>query len=255
MHVYKNAWGAGVPPAPQTRTRAFLALMAAIVLAVPMLAGADDAVAGSEAVAGTDLHGTWTMTVQGKAPPGKNFGRLTFERDGEETFVVMHGKGGELRGPCQVDGDEIRFEHASPGKTGAVAVFTGRVRGDLMGGALDMGKRGTSAWQAIRDGDEVFDLSGTWTFFQKDLPRDYANRTKLQFSQEGHELVATFTTGDEETVCRGYLDGDAVGGLRIKRPSQRVPIGVRPVKRQTECRRRAILVHDDVDRGAFGDNW
>ena len=176
-------------------------LVAAILIAVPAFAGADD----------LDLSGVWGMTIQGKAPPGKNFGTLTFERDDEGTFVVMHGKGGELRGPCQVDGDQIRFEHTSPGKKGAVAVFTGRVRGDLMGGEVDMGRRGTSAWEAIREGDEVFDLSGTWTFFQQGLPRDYANLTKLQFTQEGPDLVATFSTGDEETVCRGYLDGDAVG--------------------------------------------
>ena len=110
-----------------------------------------------------------------------------------------------------MDGDQLRFEHAPPGKKSSLVVFSGRVRGDLMGGEVDMGPRGKSAWQATREGDEVFDLTGTWTFFQKGLPKDYANLTKLRFSQEGPDLVATFTTGDVETVCRGYLDGERLG--------------------------------------------
>ena len=113
--------------------------------------------------------------------------------------------------PVELEGDEIRFEHAPPGKKASVAVFTGRVHGDLMGGEVDMGKRGKSTWQAIREGDAVFNLSGTWTFFQKGLPRDYTNLTKLHFHQDGVDLVATFTTGDDETVCRGYLDSDVLG--------------------------------------------
>ena len=182
-------------------------VLVAIVLGMPALAEADDAASSSS----PDLSGTWTMTIQGKAPPGKNFASLAFTREGGEISVVMHGKAGELIGAAELDGDRIRFEHAPPGKKASIAVFTGRVRGDLMGGEVDMGKRGASAWQAIREGDEVFDLSGTWTFFQKGLPRDYTNLTKLRFHQDGPDLVATFTTADEETVCRGYLDGDTMG--------------------------------------------
>ena len=173
-------------------------ITAALLLAVPALA--DDA--------GPDLSGSWTMTIQGKAPPGKNFASLAFNGNGE---VTLGGKGGELQATVELDGDEIRFEHTSPGKKASVAVFTGRVEGDLMGGEVDMGKRGKSAWQAIRDGDAVFNLTGTWTFFQKGLPRDYINLTKLHFHQDGPELVATFSTADDETVCRGYLDGDELG--------------------------------------------
>ena len=172
-----------------------------LVLAAAAAAGAGD---------GPDLSGTWTMTIQGKAPPGKGFASLAFDGEGESTVVVLTGKGGELTEPVAIDGDTLRFEHETPGKKAVVAVFTGRVRGDLMGGEVDMGRRGKSAWQAIRQGDGVFDLSGTWTFFQKGLPRDYANLTKLYFSQDGPDLVATFLTGDEETVCRGILAGDRV---------------------------------------------
>jgi hypothetical protein len=179
------------------------------ILRILILAGVLAAAAAAADEAG--LAGTWTMTIEGKTPPGKNFSTLAFEGEGDELAVVMRGKAGELRSACELDGDKIRFEHAPPGKKSSLVVFSGSVHGDLMGGEVDMGQRGTSKWQAIRDGEGVFDLSGTWTFFQKGLPRDYANLTKLRFSQDGSELVATFTTGDVETVCRGHLDGAAVG--------------------------------------------
>lgn len=181
--------------------RRWTSIVVALALAVPAAATAG----------GPDLSGTWTMTIAGKAPPGKNFAHLTFSGEGEELSVTMRGKGGELHGRVEVDGEEIRFQHAPPGKKASVAVFAGRVHGDLMGGEVDMGKRGKSPWQAIREGETVFDLSGTWTFFQKGLPRDYTNLTKLHFHQDGPELVATFTTAGEETVCRGHLDGDTLG--------------------------------------------
>ncbi len=168
--------------------------------------------AAATAAAGeVDFTGTWAMTIQGKTPPGKNYSSLTFERSADTLVVVMQGKGGELRNTATLEGDQLRFEHAPPGKKSSLVVFSGRVRGDLMGGEVDMGKRGTSLWQATREGDGVFDLTGTWTFFQKGLPRDYANLTKLRFHQEGPQLVATFSHGDTETVCEGYLDGDALG--------------------------------------------
>lgn len=159
---------------------------------------------------GVDLAGTWVMTIEGKTPPGKNFSTLSFANEGEDLTVLISGTAGELRGDCTLDGDELSFEHAPPGKKSSVVVFRGSVRGDLMGGEVDMGKRGKSKWQAIRDAEDTFDLSGTWTFFQKDLPRDYTNLTKLRFHQDGPELVATFTTGDVDTVCRGHLDGDTI---------------------------------------------
>ncbi|MCP3956441.1 MAG: hypothetical protein GY719_01170 [bacterium] len=187
------------------RGRNILSLVLAAALAVaPALAGDD----GEGSVA---LDGTWTMTIQGKAPPGKNFASLKFDRQGDETVVIMTGKGGELRSACEANGETLRFEHVTPGKKATIIVFDGRVQGDLMGGEVDMGKRGKSQWQAIREGEGVLDLSGTWTFFQKGLPRDYTNLTKLHFSQQGPNLVATFTTGKEETVCQGYLDGDSLG--------------------------------------------
>ena len=154
------------------------------VLITVLAAGLVSAVA-TAAVGEVDLSGTWAMTIQGKTPPGKNYSSLTFEPSGDALVVVMQGKGGELRNAATLEGDQLRFEHAPPGKKSSLVVFSGRVRGDLMGGEVDMGKRGTSTWQATREGDGVFDLTGTWTFFQKGLPKDYANLTKLRFHQEG----------------------------------------------------------------------
>ena len=99
MHTSKQIW-----------------LAVVLLLAVPAFAESDG---------GPDLSGTWSMTIQGKAPPGKNFASLTFNGQGEETSVTMNGKGGELHGSVEVDGDEIRFEHAPPGKKASVAVFAG----------------------------------------------------------------------------------------------------------------------------------
>ena len=108
-----------------TDNRRWTSIVVALALAVPAAASAG----------GPDLSGTWTMTIAGKAPPGKNFAHLTFSGEGEELSVTMRGKGGELHGRVEVDGEEIRFHHAPPGKKASVAVFAGRVHGDLMGGA------------------------------------------------------------------------------------------------------------------------
>ena len=194
------------------------------------------------------LDGTWTMTIQGKAPPGKNFASLTFERQGEESVVIMKGKAGELRDVYEIDGDELRFEHTPPGKKTTTVVFTGRVRGDLMGGEVDMGKRGKSQWQAIREGDDVLDLSGTWTFFQKGLPRDYINLTKLHFSQQGPDLVATFTTGEDETVCLGHLDGNSVG-FEYSRDTADGTVGAKYVGQVA-----GDMIRGKVDMGAAGQS-
>ncbi len=190
-----------------------------------------------------DLSGTWSMTIQGKTPPGKNFASLTFEG----TTVKMQGKGGELEGALTVDGDQIRFEHAPPGKKVSVAVFIGRVRGDLMGGEVAMGKRGTSAWQAIREGDGVFDLSGSWTFFQKGLPRDYANLTKLHFHQDGPNLVATFTNADTETVCEGHLDGESLGFEYTRQTGDGQTLGASYAAKVS-----GDMIRGEVDMGAGG---
>lgn len=193
-----------------------------------------------------DLSGTWEMTIQGKTPPGKNYSSLTFEDQGGELVVVMRGKGGELRNAATLDGDALRFEHAPPGKKSSLVVFSGRVRGDLMGGEVDMGPRGKSTWEAIREGDSVFDLTGTWTFFQKGLPRDYTNLTKLRFSQEGPDLVATFTTGDEETVCRGFLDGDAIGFEYLRETAKGTAVG------EYSGRVSGDMMSGEVDMGEVG---
>ena len=215
-----------------------IAMLAALLLAAPLFAESDG---------GSDLSGTWTMTIQGKAPPGKNFASLTFDCQGEEGSVAMHGKGGEINAVCQNDGDEIRFEHAPPGKKASVAIFTGRVRGDLMGGEVDMGKRGKSTWQAMRASDGVFNLTGTWTFFQKGLPRDYTNLTKLHFSQDGPNLVATFTTGGDETVCKGYLDGDTLGFEYSRTTGDGETIGAAYSGRVS-----GDMMRGEVDMGAAG---
>ncbi len=221
--------------------RFWTTIVAALLLALPAIAGDG----------GTDLAGNWTMTIEGKTPPGKNFSNLTFEAKGDAVSVTMRGKGGELHGNVEIDGDEIRWEHAPPGKKVSVAVFAGRVHGDLMGGEVDMGKRGKSAWQAVREGGGVFDLTGTWTFFQKGLPRDYTNLTKLHFHQDGPALVATFTTADQETVCRGYLDGESLG-FEYSRTTE----GGETVGGSYEGKISGDMMRGEVDMGVAGkSSW
>ncbi len=218
-------------------------ILLTLILAVPAIILAVPAIAEI----GPDLSGTWTMTIQGKAPPGKNFARLTFERDGQQTSLTMRGKGGEAHSTWETDGEGIRFEHVPSGKKTSAAVFSGRVHGDLMGGEVDMGKRGKSTWQAIREGEAVFNLTGTWTFFQQGLPRDYANLTKLHFHQQGADLVATFTTGDLETVCKGYLDGDSMGF-----EYSRTAAGGEAVEASYTGKVSGDMVRGEVDMGALG---
>ena len=44
----------------------------------------------SEGETEPDLSGTWTMTIQGKTPPGKNYSSLTFEgQDGDLTARIV----------------------------------------------------------------------------------------------------------------------------------------------------------------------
>ncbi len=218
--------------------RVCILITTALVLALPAIAET-----GSE----LDLAGNWTMTIQGKAPPGKNFATISFERRGEQASVTMRGKGGEINGTCEINGNEIRFEHTAPGKKVSVAVFVGRVHGDLMGGEVDMGKRGKSTWQAIREGDSVLDLTGTWTFFQKGLPRDYTNLTKLHFYQEGADLVATFTTGDEATAWGGGLDGQTLGV-----EYSRATAGGDTVGAMYTGKASGDMMRGEVDMGALG---
>ena len=51
-------------------------------------------------------------------------------------------------------------------------------------------------------------MSGFWTSFNQIF---YTMPEYIRDYVDTGDLVATFTTGDVETVCRGYLDGDRLG--------------------------------------------
>ena len=128
------------------------------LLAIVCLLATGSTVSAEEA----DLSGEWTMTMLGKSLTGEKEAMLAFERDGFQLKVAVTSKNGEAIG--YIDGSEIRFYYVRAGKKGdIVAKYTGHVRGDLMGGEVDMGKSGTTVWMARRGSQKKVDLSGTWT--------------------------------------------------------------------------------------------
>ena len=177
-------------------TRCLLFLLAA-TLAAPAHAG------------DMDLSGTWLLEMDGKSPSGEKTATVTFETGADGVVVHMAGKKGTVSCPGTLEGDELTFEYTSPKKK-ATATYRGKIRGELMGGEVEMGSRQV-AWHAHRAQDGVFPLAGTWTFFIDGEPRDYANLTKMTFSQDGPELIVEMTANDMDVECRGTLEGDAIG--------------------------------------------
>ncbi len=178
-------------------TRCLLFLLAAI-LAAPAFA--------TEA----DLTGNWLLEMDGRSPSGEKTATVTFETDGDGIVVRMTGKKGTVECPGTLAGDELTFEYTSPKKK-VTATYRGKVRGELMGGEVDVGSRQIK-WHARRTKDDSgFKFDGTWTFFIEGEPRDYANLTKMTFSQDGPELIVTLTSNDMAVECRGYLEGEEIG--------------------------------------------
>lgn len=159
----------------------------------------------------TDLSGSWTMTMLGKSPTGENEVELTFERDGFNLMVTMTGKKGVVKSIGYIDGHEIRFYYIRPTKKeDFVAKFTGHVLGDLMGGEVDMGKQGITTWKATRGPEQGVDLSGIWTMQMRGDSPSGMHLVKVSFSQEDHNLIATFHGEKSDIECEGSIDGRVI---------------------------------------------
>ena len=155
-----------------------------------------------------DLAGSWAMTILGKSPLGEKEATLTFERDGFKLAVTIQGRKGTTRSIGYVDGNHIRFDHVTPGRKGdQVSKFAGHVRGDLMGGELDMGKQGITTWKATRGPEGEIDLSGTWTLQMRGESPSGLDLVKMTFRQDHHSLVATLQGETSDVECEGYIDG------------------------------------------------
>ncbi|MEJ2084418.1 MAG: hypothetical protein P8Y44_01900 [Acidobacteriota bacterium] len=138
-----------------------------------------------------DLSGTWTMTMLTKSPTGDKTATLTFEQDGFNLAVNMKGASGDVDCVGYIDGKEVRFFCVGPGKKGeTVTKFSGHVRGDLMGGEVDMGKQ-TTTWKATKGEDPTPNLTVSWTLQMMGESPSGLDRAKKTYRQEVHILVVT----------------------------------------------------------------
>lgn len=149
------------------------------------------------------------MTILGSSPIGDKEAELSFERQEFNLQVSLTGaKAGSIQSVGYVDGSELRFYVIRPGRKGdLIAKFTGHVRGDLMGGEIDMGKQGMATWKAVRGPEEGVDLSGTWTLQMKGESPSGMHLVKMNFRQEGHNVVVTLLGEKEDVECDGFVDG------------------------------------------------
>ena len=155
-----------------------------------------------------DLSGTWTMTMLTKSPTGDKEATLSFEQDGFSLGVAMKGASGAVDCVGYIDGKELQFFCATPGKKGeTVAKFRGHVRGDLMGGEVDLGKQNTTTWKATKGEELSPDLGGSWTLQMKRESPSGMDRAKMSFRQEGHNLVVTLENELGSVECEGFLAG------------------------------------------------
>jgi hypothetical protein len=155
-----------------------------------------------------DLSGTWTMTMLRPSPTGDKEAELVIEQDGFSLTVSMRGESGEVECVGYLDGVEIRFYCVAPGKKGDTVVkYGGHVRGDLIGGEVDLGKQGLSTWKATRGPEEGVDLGGTWTLQMRGDSPSGMNLAKMNFRQEGHNLVVTLESERGSVECEGFVAG------------------------------------------------
>ena len=158
-----------------------------------------------------DLSGEWVMTVLGKSPTGQRESRVRFERDGFQLVATVSGKKGDAKAIGHIEGDEIHFYYITGGKKGDdVARFSGHVNGDMMGGTLDLGKQGVTAWRASRGAEATIDLSGTWTLQMKGDSPSGMNLVPMSFRQEGANLVVTLHGESSDVECQGSVDGKVI---------------------------------------------
>jgi hypothetical protein len=155
-----------------------------------------------------DLAGSWRMTILGKSPLGVKEATLTFEQSGFNLVVTIQGKSGATRSIGYIDGNHLRFDYVTAGKRAdVVSKFSGHVRGDLMGGELDLGKQGITTWKATRGAEQEVDLSGTWTLQMRGESPSGLHLVKMTFRQADHRLVVTLHGEKSDVDCEGYVEG------------------------------------------------
>ncbi len=160
------------------------------------------------AAAEVDLSGSWKLTMLSNTPLGTKAATLTFERRGHELTAVIRGDGVDARCIGYIDNGELHFFYIVPGKKeDLVAKYSGHVRGDLMGGEVDMGKKGVTTWAAVRGEDPGVDLSGRWTLITKGASPSGLRMVKVTFRQEEHRLIVILHGETSEIECDGYVDG------------------------------------------------
>ena len=110
-----------------------------------------------------------------------------------------------------VDGHAVRFYYVRPGKKGDTVVrFSGHVRGDLMGGEADLGKKGVTTWKATRGEEKGVDLAGIWTLQMKGDSPSGLHLVKMTFRQDRDHIVAVLESEDGTIECEGYVDGRSI---------------------------------------------
>jgi hypothetical protein len=97
---------------------------------------------------GIDLSGTWTMKMEGDSPSGQENVEITFSQDGPTLIASMKGDSGQVDCEGFIAGNALRFYYT---RGDFVAKYTGHVGGDVMGGEVDLGEQGKTAWKATRN--------------------------------------------------------------------------------------------------------
>lgn len=97
---------------------------------------------------GTDLSGTWTMTMEGESPSGQGSVKMTFAQQGPSLVATMTNDMGQVECEGYIEGNALRFYYI---RGDFVAKYTGHVGGDLMGGEVDMGGESKTTWRATRE--------------------------------------------------------------------------------------------------------
>jgi len=98
-----------------------------------------------------DLSGKWTMTMEGGSPSGMESVPISFHQEGHTLIATMSGEKQDVECEGFVDGNMIRFYYVRPSIEGDfIAIYSGHVGGDVMGGEVDLGEHGKTTWRATR---------------------------------------------------------------------------------------------------------
>lgn len=174
-----------------------VAVLATLPLATAAVAAAENA----------DVSGTWEMTLLDDSIFGSKSVQLAFEVDDHSLVATVTGGSSPVECIGYLDGEDLRFYYVKPGRRGTLVVFSGHVRGDLMGGEVDLGKKGPTTWKAVRGSEGEVDLSGPWTLVVRGGSPSGLGQIGIEFRQEGHHIVITMHGEREDVECPGYIDG------------------------------------------------